>query len=284
VNKSFVWPLATILAWSVSYSIIKLALDYMGPIPLLEMRLVTGGLILLAVARGVVLGKRETVSALLNVALFLVLLNLGVQLSENPALSAVLIYTQPAFVIVLSVLSGETVNVVVALGTAIALAGAVVSAGSVNFDLGSLVSIAGGFVWALGTLYHRKYLAKEDLLKLNVYYAFSSALIDSPLLVFDHRFELSTIGVVYAVLSGILAQAVGFVAWFKGVEAFGPFTMSNLGLLVPPMSYVFAFLILGDVPTYSQVIGSALVVGGVALANAGGALSYGRRLRDRGGK
>jgi drug/metabolite transporter (DMT)-like permease len=272
------------LAWSVSYSIIKLALDYMGPIPLLEIRLVTGGLILLALAKGFVAGKKETVSALLNVALFLVLLNLGVQLSENPALSAVLIYTQPAFVIVLSVLFGERVNGIVAFGTAIALLGALVSAGSVNFDLGALVSIAGGFVWALGTLYHRKYLAKDDLLKLNVFYALSSALIDSPLLIFDHKFEVSPIGIFYAVLSGVLAQVVGYVAWFKGVEALGPFAMSNLGLLVPAMSYVFTYLILGVVPTYFQVIGSALVIGGVALANVGGALSYGRRLRDRDGE
>lgn len=275
VRKDYIWPAITILAWSVSYSLIKLALQYMGPIPLLEIRLLAGGLVLTIIARGIVAGKKELVSAVLNVGLFLVCLNLGVELSSNPALAAVLIYTQPAFLIALGAITGEPVSFPRALGTAIALIGAVISAGSVNFDLGALVSLAAGFLWALGTLYHRKYLANEDLMKLNAFYSLASLVMDSPLLALDHRFTMSVIGILYAVLVGLLAQAIGFVSWFKGIKALGPFVTSSLGLLVPPLSYVFTFLILGDVPSLAEVIGSALVVGGVALANLEGLRRYG---------
>ena len=277
------WISVTVLAWSITYPLIKLALNYMGPFVLLEIRLLIGGAILLAVSRGISWGRKQFISALLNVALFLVLLNLGIEYSSNPALSAVLIYTQPAFLVVIGLVLGERVSALQASGTALAVLGALVSAGSVNFDLGSLLSLMGGLVWALGTVYHRRNLLGEDLLKLNAFYSLVSAVIDSPLLLVDHRIDLTVPGITYAMLVAVLAQAVGFVFWFKGIKDLGPYIASNTSLLVPVLAYVFSFLILGRVPNLVQVVGSAMIILGVLLTNISAGLRVEREVRNRDG-
>ncbi len=281
MSRGYLWIAVTVLAWSVTYPLIKLALDYMSPFVLLEIRLLVGGSVLLLLSKGLSWGRRQFASGLLNVALFLVLLNLGVEYSYNPALAAVLIYTQPAFLIILGVIAGERISALQAIGTSVAIVGALVSAGSVNFDLGSTLSLLGGFVWALGTMYHRRYLSGENLLKLNAFYSIISAIVDSPLLAFNYYFVPSATGLLLALAVGLLAQALGFVSWFNSIKELGPYLASNVSLLVPALAYVFSYLILGVRPTWDQLIGSAMIIIGVLITNVTSGLRVERELRDR---
>jgi len=260
-------PIITvILVWSSAYPLIKIALDYVSPIVLAVIRLVTGGIILTVYGRGLSYGKKEMIGGLINVALFMLFLNFGVMLSVNPALSATLIYTQPIFLVILSaVFLSKKPSVLQLLGVIIAISGAIYSAGITGFNLGSIISLIGGLMWAIGTLYYQVFLIEKDVIKLNSFMALSSALFLLPFTPINFYFKFAISGILVAVIIGITAQAIGFIAWFNSIKQLGSFLSSSLSLLVPAMSYLFSFIMLDEVPTFQQLLGSAIVLLGVFL-------------------
>ncbi|MDT7872798.1 MAG: DMT family transporter [Sulfolobaceae archaeon] len=260
-------PIITvILVWSSAYPLIKIALDYVSPIVLAVIRLVTGGIILTVYGRGLSYGKKEMIGGLINVALFMLFLNFGVMLSVNPALSATLIYTQPIFLVILSaVFLSKKPSVLQLLGVIIAISGAIYSAGITGFNLGSIISLIGGLMWAIGTLYYQVFLIEKDVIKLNSFMALFSALFLLPFTPINFYFKFTISGILVAVIIGITAQAIGFIAWFNSIKQLGSFLSSSLSLLVPAMSYLFSFIMLDEVPTFQQLLGSAIVLLGVFL-------------------
>jgi drug/metabolite transporter (DMT)-like permease len=260
-------PIITvILVWSSAYPLIKIALDYVSPIVLAVIRLVTGGIILTVYGRGLSYGKKEMIGGLINVALFMLFLNFGVMLSVNPALSATLIYTQPIFLVILSaVFLSKKPSVLQLLGIIIAISGAIYSAGITGFNLGSIISLIGGLIWAIGTLYYQVFLIEKDVIKLNSFMALFSALFLLPFTPINFYFKFTISGILVAVIIGITAQAIGFIAWFNSIKQLGSFLSSSLSLLVPAMSYLFSFIMLDEVPTFQQLLGSAIVLLGVFL-------------------
>ncbi|MEJ2770813.1 MULTISPECIES: DMT family transporter [unclassified Stygiolobus] len=260
-------PIITvILVWSSAYPLIKIALDYVSPIVLAVIRLVTGGIILTVYGRGLSYGKKEMIGGLINVALFMLFLNFGVMLSVNPALSATLIYTQPIFLVILSaIFLSKKPSVLQLLGVIIAISGAIYSAGITGFNLGSIISLIGGLMWAIGTLYYQVFLIEKDVIKLNSFMALFSALFLLPFTPINFYFKFTISGILVAVIIGITAQAIGFIAWFNSIKQLGSFLSSSLSLLVPAMSYLFSFIMLDEVPTFQQLLGSAIVLLGVFL-------------------
>jgi len=264
--KKYLPIIGVILVWSSAYPLIKIALVYMSPIVLAIIRLTVGGLLLAIYAKGFVYGVKEFVGAILNVALFMIFLNFGVMLSPNPALSATLIYTQPVFIVILSYfVFNERVNLAKILGVIIAISGAIYASGNVEINLGALISLIGGFIWAVGTVFYRKFLINRDVGKLNSFMALVSVPILSFFLPFHYYFTFSIEGILVAVVIGVTAQALGFIFWFTSIRKLGSFKASTLSLLVPPLSYMFSYLILGDIPSIEEIVGSSLVLLGILL-------------------
>lgn len=238
----------------------------MSPIILAIIRLLVGGLILTVYGRGIKYGITEFIGAVLNVGLFMILLNFGVLLSSNPALSATLIYTQPVFVAILGYfVFKDNISLLKILGIILAIFGAVYASGGIEINIGALVSLLGGFVWALGTVFYRKFLIQDDIVRLNSFMALVSVPMLLIFLPFQYRFVYSVEGILVAVIIGVTAQALGFIFWFTSVKDLGSFKASSLSLLVPPLSYLFSYIILNDVATVQEMVGSSLVLIGVLL-------------------
>ncbi|AEB95837.1 conserved hypothetical protein [Metallosphaera cuprina Ar-4] len=245
----------------------------MSPLVIALIRVVVGGTILYLYVRKLEYGVKESISALLNIGIFLILLNLGIQYASNPGLASTLIYTQPVFVLVLSsLILKEKLNALQVLGTLVAFLGVLSTVGITGFNIGSLIALLGGFIWALGTLYYRIYLREKDVLALNSYMSLFSTLFILPISLTDFRIDPSIEGIGLALLVSITSQALGFILWFNAVKSIGPIKASTFVLLVPVSSYFFSYLILNEVPTISEVVGSAVTLLGVFLTFLPGVL------------
>ncbi len=265
--------LGVLLAWGSSYSISRIAMGFMSPFMLSMFRFLIGGLVLLLISRGLVVNLRAFINALLNSASFVILLNLAIMYTSNPALASVLVYTQPVFVLIISAVMGyERISTLQAVGVALAFLGIVVSVGSVSFDIGSVLAVIGGFVWALGTIYYRRELIHEDLIRLNASMGLISALIALPTLIINPRIDLTPQAILWGVLVALVAQVTGFLLWFIGIRELGAVTASSMSLLVPVFAYAFAYALLGRAPTVIEALGSAVTLIGVFLAQGGAAL------------
>jgi drug/metabolite transporter (DMT)-like permease len=72
---------------------------------------------------------------------------------------------------------------------------------------------------------------------------------------------------VSVVYLGALGSAVGFVWYYEGVKAIGPSRAAVFNNLVPVFGVVLAYLVLDEPVLVSMVVGAAMVITGVTLAN-----------------
>jgi len=256
-----------VIIWGSAYPLTRIVAFYFSPFIIAEGRVLIGFLVIYTIARNVKMGLKEAIAGILNLLFPVACLNLGVILSENPGLVATFIYTQPIFAVVFSyVLLQERLKSLQIIGTFIGFIGVLIAAGSTSFDLGSLVSIAGGFTWAVGTVFFKKYLQNEDLLLVYSSMSLFAFLFFIPLTVINFYYTINLYAIGLLVLLAVSAQGIGFLLWFLLIKTTGVAKASTTVLLVPACSYCVSYLLLATVPTISNVVGSALVLFGVLLS------------------
>lgn len=72
-------------------------------------------------------------------------------------------------------------------------------------------------------------------------------------------------GLVYAVASGGLASALGYVIWYRALRALNATKAATVQLSVPVITALGAIALLGETITLRFVLASAAVLGGIAL-------------------
>lgn len=266
-SRAYFPILGVLVFWGLSWPLTKMALGYMSPYTLSFFRFATGAVFFLALTRRIQVTPKIVFGALLNGVFFVTMVNFAVQASQNPGLASTLVYTQPLFVALFAVLlAQETLRFLQGAGILLAFAGILISAGSVNFDRGSLLAIASGFLWSLGILYYRRYLKDENLLAFNTSLNLFSALALLPLVLSEKHFVPTKEAFFWGFSTAFSAQVVGFFLWFLSLKTLGAVTSGTFSLLVPACAYLFTYAIMGRVPTFEQILGSSLALLGVFLS------------------
>jgi drug/metabolite transporter (DMT)-like permease len=262
----YIYLTVLIIVWSLNFPVSKIALNYMSPFVLTVFRLSFAGVVLTILGRGLVISKKVLINGLLNVALFVVLLNTSLYFTSNPALTSVLIYTQPIFIVIMSPLINERVELVQTIGVIISVSGILISVNLFQFDLGSILAIGASFSWALGTVYYKKNFNENvNNVKLNAFMSLTSLIIVSPSLFIDNYINFSLEAIGFGILVALLAQIIGYVLWFNSVRMLGAVKTSSLSILVPVAAHIFTFILLGDIPSLREAIGASLTLTGVLL-------------------
>jgi drug/metabolite transporter (DMT)-like permease len=83
--------------------------------------------------------------------------------------------------------------------------------------------------------------------------------------------QLDGQGVLYAVLSGALTSALGYVLWYRVLQHMRAMTASTVQLSAPVLAAIAGILLLGEAITRDLVIASVLILGGILLV-----LRYGK--------
>jgi drug/metabolite transporter (DMT)-like permease len=75
-------------------------------------------------------------------------------------------------------------------------------------------------------------------------------------------------GLTWAALvyAGVLSIGVAYIIWYYGVERLGNTRTSTYSNVVPVIAMLVAWLWLGEVPSGAQLIGTAVILGGVSIA------------------
>ena len=77
--------------------------------------------------------------------------------------------------------------------------------------------------------------------------------------------EFTSFGALYALLSGVIASALGYTLWFKALPSLTATEAGVLQLSVPIITAIAGAILLSEAITLPLVISSALVLGGIAL-------------------
>ena len=282
---SLVWPALFILMWSSGYVAGKLGLPYAGPFTLIFIRFTSAALVMLLVSwltRAAWPSKPKEYLHLAVVGFFVQALQFsglyfGLSHGVSAGVSALVVGMMPIFTAVGAVLFlSERVTAKQVAGLAVGLLGVViVVSNKLSFErtdwvgyVAVLVALAG---ITIGTLYQKKFCVGIDLRTAG--------------------FVQLTVA---SVLAGLLANTlegfavewtpmlVGASAWLSLVNSIGAVSVlfmmmrrgqaskiAGLFYLIPSVTAVMGFAVLGETLTAIQVVGFMVSAGGVYLTTRG---------------
>ncbi len=284
----YLWLATVPIVWGFNFVGLKVLYAHGFTVPaLLSMRY-----IIMAVALGVCLLVLEDdphidredwkylgIFALVTVVIYQFVFAKGIEMT-TPAESSLLISTAPIWVFLISLaLRIEKFERVRMLGVIVGFLGVGmvifgregVSLTNLDTNLaGDLVMTAAAILWASYAVFSRPLLKKYSPMKLVAYMHILGSLIIIPA-GFQQLLEVGVwdMGLVpwlcilhYSILAGVY----GFLVWYAGVQSVGAGQTMLYQYFVPVVALVAGYLVLQIAPTWMQIAGVIITLGGVHLA------------------
>ena len=171
-----------------------------------------------------------------------------------------------ATMLIAGFIAGERMTAMQSAGLVAALVGLVilvspgVEAPSV---LDSVLMLASGIAWGVYSMFGRGQPNPAAATAGNFLRAapltVALSLLALPWLQLDGR------GVLYAVLSGALTSALGYVLWYRVLQHMRAMTASTVQLSAPVIAVIAGILLLGEAVTRDLLLASVLILGGILL-------------------
>jgi drug/metabolite transporter (DMT)-like permease len=273
--------------WGSSYLFIKIGVDNgLQPFTLIMFRLLIGFALLasvVAIAREPL--PREPrmyghlfVMGIINIVIPFSLITYAEQTVDS-SLAAVINGAVPLFVIVIAALflKGETVTinrlvglVVGFIGVAILVGLDVTDLGSAN-TLGELALIGATVSYAVGNVYNKAHVHGLRPMIPAVFQVFFGLVVTGAL-AFLTEHPLAAIPAPEAILAvvwlGLLGSGLAYLFYFRILQHWGATRTSMVAYLLPVVGIGLGALVLHEVVAINTLIGTILVIGGIALVNS----------------
>ncbi len=278
------------LMWGSSYLFIKIGVDSFGTFTLIALRLLIGAALLWVVlrARGIPLPRERRiyghllVMALINITVPFTLITWAEQ-SVDSALAAIIAATVPLMVIVIApiFLPEEPIRVNGLVGLAVGFVGVIVlvspGLSEVGGDPAGEVALLGAsLAYAIGNVYSRRNVrGLQPMIPAVVQVTFALLFVTPIALILEQPWNAQpdAAGIVSVIWLGLLGSGFAYMAYFRLLSRWGATRTSLVAYLLPVVGIVLGFLVLQEAVDGRLVLGTALVIGGVALVNA----RWGRR-------
>lgn len=275
----------TVFTWSASFAAIGYALRHIEPLPLAAIRFALAAILAIAWLAwrrpGGFVGRDYGVLALcglLGIAAYNILLNTG-EMTVTAGAAGFIVNTQPLFMVLLAVVFlKERFGRWSWVGTLIGFLGVAViasgQAGGLSFGTGSALIILAAACAAAYSILQRPLFARAAPLDITAFVIIAGAVVLLPWLPAALR-QATTAPVDTLAMTMFLAIGPGIIGqscWTYALKSFGAARAGQFLYLIPPSSVALAWLLLGEVPQPSTLLGGALALAGVIIVN-----SWGRR-------
>jgi drug/metabolite transporter (DMT)-like permease len=276
--------------WGSSYLFIKLAVDDFGTFTLVALRLIVGATLLWAV----VLATRQVlprepriyghllVMALVNIAIPFLLITWAEQ-SVDSSLAAILTSPVPLFAIVLSAifLHDEPMRVNGVVGLVVGFIGVVIITspgltGEGSSITGELALLGAAFSYAVGAVYSRRNVrGLPPMIPAVFQVTFAFAITAVLALIIERPFATTPDAeAIFSILwLGILGSGMAYLIVFRLFAHWGATRTTTVAYVIPVVGIVLGFLVLAEPVDAFLIIGTALVIAGIAVVNG----RWGRR-------
>jgi drug/metabolite transporter (DMT)-like permease len=261
--------------WGTTWPLMKIALNEIPPLSMRAVAAALGALTLYLLCRAMRRSLRlpsmkaflhVVVAGSLNITGFS-LFSAFAQLAAATGRVTIIAYTMPIWAVLLAwPFLGERPSRIQWIALVLCIAGLSILvyplAGS-GLPLGFVLALGVGLSWAAGTVYVKWAHIELDPLALaswQMTIAFVS--LTACMYIVDGRLVLHGLdagGTFATVWTGIVGNGIAYSLWFPAMKRL-PAVTASLGVLaVPVVGIVQSYLILGEVPTSSDMIGFALI-------------------------
>lgn len=266
--------------WALNYPLLKFALVYEYPLYVLAFRILFAAvfsLIFLAKDFSIPKDLKTHISiaivGLLNVVMFMGMWFTAEE-TEPSSISSIIVYTYPIFAMAFSILFlRERPNRFKVTGAVLGFAGIIFVFAdqlSIHPGIGLVFLMVASISWATGTVYFKRHLATKNVLSVNALqfvYAFPMVLLWAFM---THPFKVSGLTPQFfgiTLFMGSLGSAVAYYIYFHLYRKYNVSSITAFFFVVPALSIVFAFFLLGETNTIFTYIGFGLISFGIYLTS-----------------
>ena len=279
--------------WGASYIFIRVAVEPVGPVLLMFIRVAFSAAILLGYARL----RRIPLNISGRWRQFLVLGFLGsalpftliawAELTVTGSMAAILMSTTPLFTtFVAAVGLGEPLTPYKLIGATLGILGVSITVGGSPMALDAEVAaataalLAATLSYALGGVYAKRTFAGLNNLSLSSGQLLFAAIILAPVSAVDLPLRVvSTTAILATLALVVFCTALAYQLYYYLIISAGPIQALTVTLLVPVFGVVWGALLLGESISGGMLTGLAIVLASVGLVT--GMISPRRRLRAK---
>ena len=261
------------IAWGTTYFVTKQFLPADYPLYGALIRALPAGLVLLAIRRKLPTGSwwwKSLVLGTINIAAFFVLVYQAAQLLPSSVASTIMALSATVMMLLAWPVLRERPRALSLVGALAGFVGVCVmllgDASAVN-PVGVLVSLSALGLSSVGFILTRKWSRDVDVLSLTSWQLIAGGLVILPFAVaIEGAFPplelpaLLSFGYVT-----LVATALAFAAWFAGLKRLIGATVGLIGLLNPVAGVLLGTLVVSEPFGAQQLIGTALVLAGIAV-------------------
>jgi drug/metabolite transporter (DMT)-like permease len=259
----------------------KIGLSYVGPLDFVFQRLVLStcilSLFLVFLWKKVPKDKSDVINLLILGAIntaSMLLTHIGL-INEKSGIGAILTYTQPLFVFCIAVpFLKEKATISRVAGVLIGFLGVVLLSIKEGSIVGSLTPsifflIFGAFLWAVNTVYYKKYLSHVNPIVTNIFQlGIGAALLAPPSIIIGGlSFSFSSSYLFALLYLSIFAVSLAWTIWIFLLREEEATVLSSSSLVIPIIAFFFGWLVLGESIELKSLFGAVLVMIGVYLVN-----------------
>ncbi|HEO1534015.1 DMT family transporter [Pseudomonas aeruginosa] len=279
----YLFPLLAVFIWAGNTVVNKLAVGIIQPAEIGFFRWLLVGLALTPFMLGPVLRNRRYILA--NLGKFVVLGLLGMAVYQSLAYYAAALTSATNMGIILSLMPlmslglassilAHRLNAGALLGALVSLAGVVlvISQGHLGallehgVNLGDAMMIVATLAYAVYSVLLKKWSLKLPAMQLLYLQVLVAILALLPLYLLSPRTGLNAANLPLVLYAALFASIVAALAWMHGVARLGPSRMALFFTLLPIITACIATLVLGERLTVHHLVGGALTLAGVLLA------------------
>ncbi|MEA2608434.1 MAG: hypothetical protein QOJ75_677 [Chloroflexota bacterium] len=276
--------------WGSSYLFIKLAVDDFGTFTLVALRLLVGAALLWVVLR--VAGQKVprerriyghlVVMAIVNIVIPFALITWA-EKSVDSSIAAILTSAVPLFAIIIAplFLHDEPIRVNGLIGLGVGFIGVVVltsrDLSTSGSDItGEIALLGAALSYAVGAVYARHNMRGVPPMIPAVFQVTFALLIAGTIaILFEHPWDSRPdLQAIFSIVwLGLLGSGLAYLAMFRLLASWGATRTTLVAYEIPVVGIVLGFLVLQEPIDGRLLVGTALVIGGVALVNS----RFGRR-------
>lgn len=276
---------ALAILWGMSFVFVGLALEGFGPLSLVLVRVGLGALVLWGVIfiRGGEVPRRwgewmpYFVMGLLANVLPFVLISWG-QKTITAGMASMLNATVPMFTVLLLAAGGKCddwkrkfLGVLVGfLGVAFLL-----SAHHISFEgsiLGKLMVLGAALCYAGGSLFGQRFSGRVPMVNAAMMLSCSTVMLAPWAFLVESPFSAMAPGMVSwlgVIALGVFCTAVAYLLYFSILKSEGATQLSLVTYLIPIVSTIFGFLILGEEVGTREILAMCVVFAGLLIVDPG---------------
>lgn len=288
VDRGDALLLLTVIIWGNTFPTAKYVLGVMPPGVYASTRYLLAAVTLMAVLawrQGLKPPRRQDLLPLIGFGLLGVTM---MQLLWTNALSltaaskgAILVAVSPIWAMLITSLRGQRPSLQAWIGVVLSFSGVflvinnsitaiTVGGGSL---IGDLLFLTVAFCWACYSVFAPPYLARLGALYVSAWSMLFGAIALAPAMLLGwSEVDWPSIGVGHwsaFLYTAILAGALGYLFWYEGIARLGVARSVIYSYLIPVFALLSAVTFLGEHVSMIQLIGAAVVIGGLILTRTG---------------